>query len=529
MENLKKKIEEAVNLYKSGDLLKCEQFTKDLIKKKANVVFLHNLLGIVLSAQDKLDEAIISYKKGIEIDPNFGIIYNNLALIYYNKKLSGNDFQSNIKKAEELFKKSLQINPKLPEPNTNLGNLYSSIGKNDESIKFHKLAISADPEYYYSYLNIANVYVSLGIFDEAKKYLKIAITKNPNFYFAHRLLSRITKYKVNDPHLLELKKLYESKNLKDDTNKMNLAFALGKGNEDIKNYDEAFNYFIIANSINRSKLNFSLDKEKNYFNEIKKTYGKELFNKYLNLGNEEISPIFIVGMPRSGTTLVEQILSSHTNVFGADEVNFIPKLINKYFNQEKVNLFLQGIFDFDVSILKKMGDEYINLMKSVSNNSERFTDKLPANFLNVGLIKLILPKSKIIHCQRNPKDNIFSIFKNYFPGNKITFASNLKETVEYYNLYFDLMKFWNVQLPNFIFNVKYEDLIHDTEEQIKKLLIFCDLKWEENCLNFHENKRAIKTASDTQVRSKIYNSSINFWKNYEKYLNNYYEKLIHNE
>ena len=175
--------------------------------------------------------------------------------------------------------------------------------------------------------------------------------------------------------------------------------------------------------------------------------------------------------------------------------------------------------------LEKMGNEYISLMKSISNNSERTTDKLPANFLNVGLIKLILPNSKIIHCQRNPKDNIFSIFKNYFPGNKITFASDLNDTVEYYNLYSDLMKFWNELIPDFIFNIKYEDLINNTGKETKKLLIFCDLKWEEKCLNFYENKRPIKTASDTQVRNKIYNSSINLWEKYEKHLNNYYEKL----
>ena len=525
MENLKQKIQEAANLYKSGSLIKCEKFTKSLIKMNPKVVFLHNLLGVVLSAQGRTEEAVKSYNKGIEIDPNFAIIYNNLALIYYNRRSMGLGFQSNIEKAEELFKKSLKINPQLPEPNTNLGNLYSFIGKNNESINYHKLAISSDPKYYYSYLNIANVYVSIGNFYEAKKYLNKAIIKNPNFSLAHRLLSRITKYTSQDPHLIQLKKLYENINSNDNINKMYLAFALGKANEDIKNFDESFTYYKIANSINRSKINFSLKKEKDYFNEIKKTYNENLFNKYKNHGAEHLSPIFIVGMPRSGTTLVEQILASHSKVFGGEEVTFIPNLISKYFNPEKINLFFQGVFDFDISFLEKMGNEYINLMKSISNNSERTTDKLPANFLNVGLIKLILPKSKIIHCQRNPKDNIFSIFKNHFGGNKITFASDLNDTVEYYNLYYDLMKFWNALLPDFIFNIKYEDLINNTEKEIKELLVFCDLKWEEECLNFYENKRPIRTASDTQVRNKIYNSSINLWKKYEKHLNNYYEKL----
>jgi len=525
MEKLKEKIQEAVNLYKSGNLLKSEDLTKDLIKINPKVVFLHNLLGMVLSSQGKLDEAEKSYNKGIQVDPNFAIIYNNLALIYYNKISVGKDFQSNIKKAEQLFKKSIKINSKLPEPNTNLGNLYSLIGKNEESINYHKLAISADPKYYYSYLNIANVYVSIGNFDQAKKYLNIAISKNPNFSFAHRLLSRIIKYTNNETHLKQLKKLYEKINPNDDLNKMNLAFALGKANEDIKNFDESYKYYKNANSIIRSKISFSLKKEENYFNEIKKTYNNNLFKKYKNQGIQNSSPIFIVGLPRSGSTLVEQILSSHSKVFGADEVGFIPSLLNKYFNEEKINLFLQGVFDFDISLFKKMANEYINLMKSISNNSERTTDKMLPNFLYLGLIKIILPKSKIIHCKRNPKDNIFSIYKNHFPGNKITYAYDLNEAVSYYNLYADLMKFWNELLPNFIFNIKYEDLINNTEKETRKMLMFCDLKWEEKCLNFHQNKRPIKTASDTQIRNKIYNSSIDAWKKYEKHLNVYFEKL----
>ena len=203
----------------------------------------------------------------------------------------------------------------------------------------------------------------------------------------------------------------------------------------------------------------------------------------------------------------------------------MPQLIDKYFGQNKINLFLQGVLEFDKKNLTKMAEEYIYSVKLISKNSKRFTDKLPKNFLNIGLIKLILPKSKIIHCYREPKDNIFSLFKNHFPGNKINFASDLKETVEYYNLYQELMKFWNRLIPNFILNLKYENLVKNTENEVKRLLNFCELPWENNCLEFYKNKRPIKTASDTQVRNKIYNTSINKWKKYEKLLEKYYEKL----
>ena len=164
-------------------------------------------------------------------------------------------------------------------------------------------------------------------------------------------------------------------------------------------------------------------------------------------------------------------------------------------------------------------------MKKISDNSEKLTDKLPRNFLSVGLIKLILPKSKIIHCYRDPKDNCLSIFKNHFPAGRINYGYDLDEIVKYYNLYHDLMNYWNNLFPNFIFNIKYENLIYHTKIEIKNLLRFCDLNWSDDCLNFHMNKKPIKTASDIQARSKIYTSSIDSWKKYEKYLNEYFQKL----
>ena len=164
-------------------------------------------------------------------------------------------------------------------------------------------------------------------------------------------------------------------------------------------------------------------------------------------------------------------------------------------------------------------------MKNISNNSPKVTDKFPENFLWIGFIKLILPHSKIIHCTRIPEDNCISLFKNLFPSGRMNFSYNLNNIVEFYNLYIDLMNYWNHLFPDFIYNLKYENLIANTENEIKMLLNFCNLKWNENCLNFHNNKRHVKTASDIQVRSKIYSSSINSWKKFEKFLSKYFNNL----
>ena len=164
-------------------------------------------------------------------------------------------------------------------------------------------------------------------------------------------------------------------------------------------------------------------------------------------------------------------------------------------------------------------------MKIISNNAAITTDKMPENFYWVGFIKLILPKSKVIHCYRNSKDNCFSLYKNHFPKSKINYSYNLNYIVEYYNDYFDLMNFWNKSLSDFVFNIKYENLIYNLKDEISNLLKFCNLDWNDKCLNFHTNKRVIKTASDIQARSKIYTNSINSWKKYETYLEKYFNKL----
>ena len=524
MKNLREEIDVLVDVYKKGNLLESEEIAKKLINKNPKIGFLYNLLGLTLVGQKRPHEAEKIYQKGIEADPSFAMTYNNLGLIYYSSKNSEKDILNNFKKAEDLFKKSISLDEKIAEPKTNLGNLYHATSRFDESIKFHKMAIETNPNIYFAYLNLSNVYIALGNFKEAEKNLRKSISIKPDFILAHRLLSRIIKYTKQEPHLKQLIVLYN--NLKNNNeNKMLLSFSLGKAHEDIKDFNKSFYFYQTANSIHRKKINFSIKEEKEKFDEIKKTYTKDLLNIFSNKGCDDPNKIFIVGMPRSGTTLVEQILASHSDVFGADEVELIPDIVKKFFGSTGINLFLQGVFNFDKNILKKMGENYIYEMNNKSNSAKRSTDKLPYNFLNIGLIHLILPKSKIIHCYRNPKDNIFSIYKNFFPGNKITFSSDLNETVGYYNLYRDLIKFWKNILPNFIYDISYENLINNTESETKMLLKYCNLSWDKNCLSFYNNKRPVKTASDTQVRNKIYKTSIDSWKNYQDHLNKFYDNL----
>ena len=433
MEKLKKQIQSAVDVYKSGDLTKAEFLCKKLIEANPKVDFLYNLLGLILAGQGNIQTAIEYYNKAIKINPNFAMPYNNLGLLYVNHKFD-------YKKAENLYKKSISLDPKILEAQNNLGSLYNTLNKFEEAIDCYKKAILINPKIEYIHHNIANVYLAMGNFAEAKKHFKESIKLNPNYSNSHRSLRRLTKYTDKEEHFNVLKKLYKNTDINDVENKINISFALGKAYEDIKDFDKSFTFYKEANAICRKKVDFSLKLEEKQFQEIKDTFVRKLYEKYQNSGNSDSSPIFILGMPRSGTTLLEQILSSHPKVFGAGEVELIPDLIEKNFGNNNLNLFFKEVIDFNKDSLKKIGEDYIIKMKEISNNSEISTDKLPRNFLSIGLIKLILPKSKIIHCYRNPKDNCLSIFKNHFPAGRINYAYDLDEIAKYYNLYCDLLE-----------------------------------------------------------------------------------------
>ena len=334
MEKLKKQIQSIIDIYKSGNLSKAEHLTKKLINNNPKIVFLYNLLGLILVEQKKTDQGMEWYERGIKIDPNFAMIYNNIGLLFFERKTS-----DNIKKAENFYIKAISLDKKIPEPQNNLGNLYNYVDKVKEAIDCYKKAIDINSKFPYAHHNLGSAYVSVGKFNEAKKHFEESLKLNPNFTSTHRSLSRITKYTDNNAHFNELKKIYKIININDPEKRIELGFSLGKAYEDTKNFDKSFAYYKEANFLQRKKIDFSLKLEKEKFEEIKTIYNKKLFDKYKNSGCSDRSPIFIIGMPRSCTTLVEQILSSHSKVYGAEEVEFIPHLIKKNFGDNNLRLF----------------------------------------------------------------------------------------------------------------------------------------------------------------------------------------------
>jgi len=516
MEILKKKIQEVINLYQSQNFILAEQKATIILKNNPKIAFLYNLLGLILVGQTKYSDAIKCYQKGIEIEPNNAMIYNNLGSVYKSKK--------NYTLAENYYNQSIKLDNKISETHNNIGNLYIELNKFDDAINSFKKAININSKFYIAYYNLGILHKSLGNLKESKKYFKETIDKKPDFYSAHRAYSQVNNYLKDQSHIKIMEDIYNNKDT-NESGKISLSFALGKAFDENQKYEKAVKYYNKGNKLRKNIVKFSIDDEKKEFSDIKKLFSKNFLNNSLNNKNNKVSPIFILGMPRSGTSLVEQVVSSHSKVYGGGELNYFNELIKLYFyknNEFNINMKDSNIIDIFNNINKK----YLDKLSGISKEKFIITDKLPINFKWIGFIKLIFPGSKVIHCIRNSKDTCLSIYKNYFTNIELNYAYNFSELVSFYNLYQDLMKFWDFNIPSFIYNIEYENLVSKPDNEIHKLIKNCDLDWEDSCLEFYKNKRIVKTASDTQVRNKIYKSSIQSWKKYEQYFKEDFDKLI---
>ena len=512
MDNLKieaeKEAQIILNYFKAKDYISAEVKAKKLIKKFPNFQAVYNLLGLCLQSQKKFLEAIKYYKIAINNNPNFFVAINNLGLTYHN--------MYDLKNAQHYYERAIEINPKFTHPISNLGNIKKELNNYEEAIKCYKLALSIDNKLYIVLHNLGMAYQALGKFEESKKYFESVLKINSKFTRADRSLSMSLKYDINNPHL----KIMENK-IKDQSlnnfQKIELYFGLGKAYEDIKNYKKSFENYKLGNKIKRDAIKYQINDDVKLFENIKNSFSNINFQNLENVGNKSNKMIFILGMPRSGTTLVEQIIANHKNVYGAGELRDLTQIIKENFLVNDKIKFPEKFNIKDQNFFSNMGTKYLENLDRYNTNKNYITDKAPLNFKWIGLIKLILPKSKIIHCTRDPKDTCLSLFKNFFEG-ELNFSYNLEEAGKYYKLYQNLMEFWKQLLPDFIYDISYEKLVENQEFESRKLLDFCNLDWDKNCLTFYRNKRGIVTASFAQARKPIYKNSVNSWQNYKNKL-----------
>ena len=287
--------------------------------------------------------------------------------------------------------------------------------------------------------------------------------------------------------------------------------------EDLGELDKTFSHLAKGNALRKKSLKYSLNQDTELFTKLRRAQ-PNLFKNALDIkeNSTEPSPIFVLGMLRSGTTLVEQVISSHSEVTGAGELNYVSQF-GGYLSVDSALINTAAILEFR--------DRYLSEVSKLSDRKPFVTDKMPQNFYFIPLICAAFPEAKIIHVQRNAIATCWSNYKQYFVSKSLGYCYDLNDIVEYYRLYKDLMKLWQSRYSDRIYNLNYEDLVNDQENQTRKLITYLGLKWEDSCLAPEKNKRSVRTASQQQVRQKVYRGSSEAWKKYEPYLNGVFDSL----
>ena len=463
----------------------------------------HFNLGAILKVLDREEAAIESYRKAIAINPNYPDAHNNLGTALHDL--------GQLEAAIESLEWAISYNRDFAEAHNNLGNVYNDYGRVETAAKYFEKAIALKPDYSKAYFNLAIAYKDLGKKDDYLKTIEKTVIIKPDWGDAHLHLSRVKNYNKNDPQLKEMHLFLARKDLS-LRDRIGFNFALAHVYEKLEDYDEQFKFLNEANRLRKKESNYFIDKDQRLFTRIKDSFkSPPSIIKKASCKTNSIKPIFIVGMPRSGTSLVHQIIDSHHMVHGAGELNklnkFVVQILRKYDEKNK------SISEME---LLSVRENYLDALSGLNVPEKIIIDKMPLNFRYIGFILTAFPEAKILHMNRDPMATCWSIYKYYFNGN--SYSYNQEDLAGYYGLYKDLMGFWSKLFPNKIYDVCYEDLTIAQEVETRKFLEYCELEWDENCLNFYKNKTAMKTTSALQVRQKIYQGSSEVWKKYEAYL-----------
>ena len=490
-EVLKKKYDQLYQKFVKGNFLEVIRECNKILKKRKHQLFF-NLLSVAYQKNGEIEKSIDVMREALALNPNHPNFLNNIGTCFY--KLHKYSV------AKKYYEKGLEIDNSHLHILNNMGNLKRETNKIEESIEYYKKVLSIQKDAVPALFNLVGIYRITNQKEESKKYCKKILELNKKLTDADRQYSLVHKYVENDPHLNEMLKKINDDDL-NNLEKIHLYYGIHKAYEDIQDYKNAFKFLNIGNQLikKETKYNFSKDEKKinNYINLYKKI-------RHLKSSAAHRDLIFIVGMPRSGSSLIEQVLSSHKSVFGGGEIPYIQEIANKIISEKKI----------DASLMDNYRNDYLSLISELNDSSSFFTDKELLNFYNIGLILSLFPKARIINCTRDPLDNCWSIYKNYFPI-KTQFVNDFKDITKFYKLYLNTMNFWQKEFPKNIFNLKYETLVENPKNQIEKILYFCDLEWDENVMSHHKSSRIIRTLSFDQANKPISKKVSNTIKNYK--------------
>jgi tetratricopeptide (TPR) repeat protein len=499
-----------------GKYTEAEACLQQSLRIKPDFVDAHDYLGVTFAHQAKYSQAADSFRRVLEIQPNHADACFHLGLALSSQ---GKFFE-----AEPAFREAVRLRPNDVKSYTKLAYALFRQKKIDEAMATFQQALRLQPNSAEAHYALSVALVDLGKLDEAVVQLHEVLRLKPDFAGAYGVLSELFKeghYQLLPAEIDSIRKLLAEGRLGIFDHSA-LQFALAFVADKLGNYDEAFLHYRQGNEAKQQAFQqfgtaFDIDKHRQFIDERIEAYTPELLRQVASFGHTSEVPVFIVGVPRSGTSLVNHILSAHPQATAPGEFLDIPNMVAELprtvGRSGKLSELLPRL---NREMVQSLAERYLSRLAQLGGTAVRITDKLPENYFHLGFISVLFPQARIIHCRRNPLDNCLSCYMHNF--SHLRFIASLESLGLYYREYERIMAHWQRVLPIRIYEVQYEDLIARQEIVSRELIAFCGLPWNDSCLAFHRNPRAVHTASRMQVRQPIYRSSVNRWRKYSSYL-----------
>jgi tetratricopeptide (TPR) repeat protein len=502
---------EAAKFLNRGNLAKAEQISRAVLMKDATDVVAMRILASVGVKVGQLKDAAHLLERCLELAPDFHIARHNYASLLVRR--------NELENAQEQVEVLLRAEPKNPNSLILKATILVRMGEHAAALAIYENILKHYPLQSDAYMNYGHTLKTVGRLDESIAAYRKSIELRPATGEAYWSLANLKTFRFSDDDIRDMRsQVVETDG--DPEDQAHLAFALGKALEDRKQYDESFSFYQRGNAIRGKHHRYNA--KINVYNSARqvKALDAEFFAAREGWGCKAADPIFIVGLPRAGSTLLEQILASHSQVEGTAELPDIIAMSRKLGQKSRENpasLYPEVLAKLSAGQVRELGESYIQTTQVQRHGLPYFIDKMPNNFQHIGLIHLILPNAKIIDARRHPMAGCFSCFKQLFARGQ-TFTYNLTDLGKYYRDYLILMDHWDRVLPGRVHRVQYEDMVADTEQQIRALLDYCGFEFEEQCLRFYETKRAIRTPSAEQVRQPVYKEGLEQWRHFEAHL-----------
>lgn len=478
----------------------------------------HCNFGSAFLRLDQFDKAQAAFSHALSLASDSAAAVAGLARVHKE--------QHRLEEATAMLERLLAMEPDKAGSHSLAGEIHVAAERYDVAEQAYHKALELDADFAGAILGLGQLQMELGKLEEAQALYQQAMEAEPDEVAPYVFMAQCRKVKAEDDPVFERLQA-EERDIASlpPTRALSVHFALGKVYNDVKQYDKAFPHFLEGNRLKRERIQYDADNQDMLYRNISEFFTEETIESLRGAGDPSEVPIFVLGMPRSGTTLVETILASHPEVHGAGELRDLLSIANLPHQVEggpAYPLSMQGITGED---LTRMGARYVNVLRAHSSEARHVTDKMPANFLALGLIHLMLPNAKIVHVRRNAADTCLSGFQHLF-NNSLFHTYNLEELGRYYVGYAKLMDHWRSVLPeNAFYEIQYEELVADREAQTRALIEYCGLAWDDACLEHHKTERSVKTASVTQVRQPVYKSSVERWRHYEQFLQPLFDAL----